>query len=149
MQVSVLRLSELTGLDRQTIRKRISPILRGTRCEKVDSEKALPLIFGAEQVFRFDAEKARLTHHQANLAALEEADRRENLIPAAAVKAHWADLSAGIRSKLIKLPPRLAEAVQGHDTTQAAQRAAMQIVREALTDISRSGSKEAPPGQPG
>ena len=147
MQVSIARLSQLTGLHKDTIRKRVGSLLRGTRCEKVDSEKALPLIFGAEQVFRFDAEKGRLTHHQANLAALEEADRRENLIPADAVRERWAGLSAGIRSKLVKLPPRLAEAVQGRDTTQAAQRAAMQIVREALTDISRSGSKEAPPPQ--
>lgn len=149
MQVSISRLSQLTGLHRDTIKKRIGPILHGTRCEKVDSHKALRLIYGAGDALNLDAEKARLTHHQANIAALAEADKRENLIPADAVRERWRAMSASIRARLLKLPPRLAEAVTGHDTTQAAERAAMQIVREALTEISRSGSEETPPGNPG
>ena len=64
-------------------------------------------------VYDYDLERARLTHHQANSAMLEEQAKRGALIPAEQVKNTWADLVASARSKLLALPSRLASACTG------------------------------------
>ena len=55
-------------------------------------------------VYDYDAERARLTHHQANIASLDEAKRRGELIPAEDVAREWADMVGRCRSKLLALP---------------------------------------------
>lgn len=140
MLVSVTKLSELTGISRDTIRKRCGALLtEGVRAQEIESSDALPLIYNADSDFDYDSEKARLTHHQANIAGLEEEIRKKNLIPADAVQSHWESMIGNMRGKLLNLPGRLASKVIGADTMQDAEREAMLLVREALEEVSHCG----------
>lgn len=140
MLVSVTKLAELTGISRDTIRKRCGPLLsEGVRGQDIESSEALRLIFNVDSDFDYDTEKARLTHHQANIASLEEEIKRKNLLPADVVQTHWESLAANTRGKLLNIPGRLANSVMGTETVQEAERAAMELIREALEELSGNG----------
>lgn len=89
--------------------------------------------------YDLNAEKARLTFHQANISALEEEIKRRNVIPADAVQEHWETLVGNARAKLLNLPGRLAVTVNGASTIQDAERAARELIYEALQELSGSG----------
>lgn len=91
------------------------------------------------EAYDLNAEKARLTFHQANISALEEEIKRRNVIPADAVQAHWETLVGNARAKLLNLPGRLAVTVNGASTIQDAERAARELIYEALQELSGSG----------
>lgn len=140
MLVTIHRLAELTGIHRETIRKRCSHLIpENKRSPEVESTQALPLIYGVDNDYDYDTEKARLTHHQANIASLEEEIKRKNLLPADVVQSHWESLAANTRGKLLNIPGRLANSVMGTETVQEAERAAMELVREALEELSGNG----------
>lgn len=90
-------------------------------------------------VYDFNAEKARLTHHQANISELEEETKKGNLIPAEIVKQHWESKAANTRAKLLNLPGRLAVSVVGANTIQDAEKTARQLITEALNELSGNG----------
>jgi hypothetical protein len=75
----------------------------------------------------------------AEMAELDLAKQRGELIPADAVQEHWTGMIATMRQIMLALPSRLAAVVPGCETQQEAEREAMQLVREALTAISKSG----------
>lgn len=85
------------------------------------------------------AEKARLTFHQANIAALEEEIKRKNVIPADTVQHHWENQAANVRAKLLNLPGRLAVTVTGSATIQDAEREARTLIHEALQELADNG----------
>lgn len=140
MLVTIHRLAELTGIHRETIRKRCSTLIpEGKRSVEVESTQALAMIYGVDNDYDYDTEKARLTHHQANIASLEEEIKRKNLLPADVVQTHWCNLAANMRNKLLALPSRLAAVTMGCQTIQESERAAMMLVRECLEEISQGG----------
>lgn len=104
--------------------------------EKIISELG---ISSTGEVFDYNAEKARLTYHQANISALDEETKRKTLIPAEVVKEHWESMAANTRAKLLNLPGRLAVAVTGSDTLQDAEKAARELIHEALNELSGNG----------
>jgi len=53
-------------------------------------------------------ERARLVHHQANLAALEEETRRSKLIPADEINSEWAEMTSIMRAKITPIPKQVA-----------------------------------------
>ena len=53
-------------------------------------------------------ERARLVHHQANLAALEEESRRSKLIPADEINSEWAEMTSIMRAKITPIPKQVA-----------------------------------------
>lgn len=89
--------------------------------------------------YDLNAEKARLTYHQANISALEEEIRRKNVIPADVVQSHWENQAANVRAKLLNLPGRLAVKVTGASTLQDAEREARELVYEALQELAENG----------
>lgn len=91
------------------------------------------------EIYDGDAEKARLTFHQANIAALDEETKRKSLIPADVVKEHWQTLAANTRSKLLSLPGRLAVSVSGTSTLQDAEKSARDLIYEALNELAGDG----------
>jgi hypothetical protein len=140
MLVTAVRLSELTGVHRDTIVKRCGSLFKdGVRSQEVESSVALKMIYGVDTDYDYDTEKARLTHHQANIASLEEEVKRKNLLPADVVQSHWEQMVANMRAKLLNLPGRLSSVVLGVETVQDAEREAMKLVRESLEEISGSG----------
>lgn len=60
------------------------------------------------QCFDLDAERARLTYHQANIASLDEQVKEGRLIPTEIVKTAWADLVMAFRSKILSIPTKAA-----------------------------------------
>ena len=85
-------------------------------------------------VYDYDMERARLTHHQANSAALDEQTKQGKLIPADLVRSAWSDLVASARAKLLALPSRLASACSGKGAEEI-EGEARGIVTEALAEL--------------
>lgn len=87
------------------------------------------------QAHNLEHERARLTHHQANLAAMDEDVKRGELIPADVVKDRWCTLAANVRAKLLNLPGRGAVAVAGLSTVQEIEKELRTLVYEALREL--------------
>jgi phage terminase Nu1 subunit (DNA packaging protein) len=92
------------------------------------------------EVYDYDAERARLTFHQANTASLEEARKKGELIPFEDVKTHWENLAANTRAKLLNLPGRLATALNEQSTVQERERVARELIYEALNELAGDGT---------
>ncbi|HAG75160.1 MAG TPA: hypothetical protein DCL53_06840 [Thauera sp.] len=84
------------------------------------------------------AERARLAHHQANIAALDESRKRGELIPADQVKEKWLSMIGAARSRLLALPTRIASTCVGHGEIEI-EREARALVHEALSELARGG----------
>lgn len=82
------------------------------------------------------AERARLAHHQANIAALDEDVKRKTLIPADQVKSKWQDMKASARARLLALPTRVAASCVGREEVEI-ERMARDIVNQALDEMAR------------
>lgn len=93
--------------------------------------------------YDYDAERARLTHHQANNAALDEEVKKGQLVPVELVRQHWQGLLASARAKLIALPVRVASSCSGRDSTEL-ETEARRIVYEAMEELA-SGKDGVPP----
>lgn len=82
------------------------------------------------------AERARLAHHQANIAELQEAATRKTLIPADQVRAKWQDMTAAARARLLALPTRIASSCAGKEPADI-EREARALVYQALEELAR------------
>lgn len=98
-------------------------------------EQAAGRIGGGEGVHDLTEERARLAHHQANLAAMDEEVKRKNLIPVEVVTAEWCNQAANIRAKLLNLPGRGAVAVAGMGTVQEIEKELRTLVYDALREL--------------
>ncbi|QXP89116.1 hypothetical protein [Methylococcus capsulatus] len=87
------------------------------------------------QSYDLEAERARLAHHQANLASMEEQTQRAELIPADVVKERWCTLAANVRAKLLNLPGRGAVKVAGLESVQEIEKELRALVYEALSEL--------------
>lgn len=94
-------------------------------------------------VYDYDAERSRLTHHQANIAALDEEVKRGRLIPVEEVRQYWQGLLASARARLIGLPVRLASSCSGRGSTEL-ETEARRIVYESMDELA-SGNDGVPP----
>ena len=96
------------------------------------------------RVFDYDAERARLTHHQANAAAQEDQRKRGELIPADQVAQYWGDIVSNARSRLLSLPSRIAGVCARKDqsTIEAEARA---IIHEVMAELAAAGNDGRPP----
>ena len=131
-------LGELTGIDRRTIKRKISHLKyeKDGRSHFYNSEEALPVIYSRDSgIYNTDQERARLTHHQANIAALDEKIKEKTLIPAEVVADRWQQIFANIRARLLSLPSSMAAtcANQGRDDIEEK---ASDLIRQALSELS-------------
>jgi phage terminase Nu1 subunit (DNA packaging protein) len=90
-------------------------------------------------------ERARLAHHQANIAAMAEADKRQNLIPADVVTAEWCNQAANVRDKLDAFPAPAAAAVAGLGSVADIERELRRLVYQTLRELAGQ-SDDAEPG---
>ena len=60
------------------------------------------------EFYDYEMERARLTHHQANIAALDEQVKEGRLIPAEVVQGAWDDFVAAFRAKTLSIPTKAA-----------------------------------------
>ncbi len=82
------------------------------------------------------AEKARLTREQADRAARINRREEGELLPAEMVEREWTDILAGIRSALLAVPARVAQAHPGH---AAIITTLDQELRAVLADLADDG----------
>ena len=87
----------------------------------------------------YNQARARREAALAQLAEIELATKRGELIPADQVEQAWSGIISVVRTILLGLPSRIAGGVAGAATTQEISAAAMTVVREALYEIAASG----------
>ena len=137
---SISRLSELSGFDRRTIRKRLADLtpIREGRALLYETQDALPLLYsyGAEgDEFDLTEQRARLAFHQANNERLKEEERTGRLIPADAVEQAWLDHVTAARAVLLALPTKLAPIVMSASTIREVEDFARDEIFRALDSL--------------
>lgn len=131
-------LAELTGFDRRTIKTRLAdlesePGPKGAMLYR--TAEALPRLYDRDgSVYDTDKERARLLHHQANIAALDESVKAKQLLPADLVLSRWQDIAATVRARLLSIPSSLA-AVCAEQPAPEVERKAAALVRQALEEL--------------
>ena len=90
-------------------------------------------------VYDFNAERARLTHHQANVEGLKEQQLRGDLIPRELVATYWQSIVASVRARLLALPGKIAHVALAAKTLSEVDKAARVQVYEALAELGSDG----------
>ena len=98
-------------------------------------EKAAGRSGGGE--YDLTEERARLAHHQANIAALDEKVKDKTLIPADVVVSRWQDILTNVRAKMLSIPTQLA-ATCADSPRKTVETKATQLVKTALDELSES-----------
>jgi len=83
-------------------------------------------------------ERARLVHHQANLAALEEETRRSKLIPADEINSEWAEMTSMMRVKITPIPKQVAAVGCGITDYNEMEALVKKLVNDALNELAIS-----------
>ena len=81
-------------------------------------------------------ERARLTHHQANIAELDEQVQRGDLIPADVVERVWSDMVASFRAKVLSIPTKAAHQFISLTSISEIQDALKEHHNDALLELS-------------
>ena len=141
---SVSRISDLTGLDRRTIKARIDflvPIVEG-RSHLYETREVLPVLYGQDDgvIYDLTEERARLAHHQANNEALKERAARGELIPAEMVIKHGAAMVAAVRAKILAAHNKIRNRFA--DLSPGAIDEMQNILTEALAELAADGIPE-------
>jgi len=131
-------LGELTGIDRRTIKRKIAHLKykKDGRSHFYNSEEALPIIYSRDSgVYDSDQERARLTHHQANIASLDEQIKEKSLIPSDVVLDRWQMILANVRARLLSIPTSIAVSCENASREDVEEKAS-ELVRQALDELS-------------
>lgn len=88
------------------------------------------------RVHDYEAERARLTHHQANKTALEEEVLKGNLLKAELVDRVWGDMISAFRAKMLSLPTKTAATLVNEPDIAVIETILREQVYEALTELS-------------
>lgn len=87
------------------------------------------------RVYNYDAERARLTHHQANKTALEEQVLQGSLITAEEVESVWSSMIGAFRARMLSVPGRAAQGVIATADISEAEQIIRDLVYEALSEL--------------
>jgi phage terminase Nu1 subunit (DNA packaging protein) len=85
------------------------------------------------------AERARLSHHQANIEGLKELERRGELVSAHAVALTWQNLIGAARAKLIGMPAKLAPVLLGAIDLHDIEGKLREEIYDALDELAGNG----------
>ena len=94
------------------------------------------------QVFDLDAERSRLTHHQANKTALEEKTLKGELIPAEEVFSKWEKMVSGFRAKMLSMPTKTSHLLVNVQEFDEIESILKSHIYEALKELSNEGTDE-------
>ncbi|MDA8142097.1 MAG: hypothetical protein M0036_25900 [Desulfobacteraceae bacterium] len=141
MEITKNLLSELTGLDRRTIKKRLDglqPIGRKGLADAFDSSEALKRIYApmAAAACGLDprAEKARLDKLRGDHQALVNAEKAKVLAPVSVTAKIIADIAVNTRAKVLGIPSKIAAILPAElraDVFKDCER----LVKEILSDL--------------
>ena len=105
-------------------------------CIKWYTEREISKIVGSDGQYKLEAERARLTHHQANKTALEESALKGSLLDADEVKERWSGAVMRMRAKLLALPQKLATKAIAATSVKAIEQEAKKEIFAALEELS-------------
>jgi hypothetical protein len=149
MQTSITTLSNWTGYDRRTIKKRLEGLPfqdEGTGGHFYDSTSALRRIYLGNPDEQSDldpqAEKAKLDRARRHLAEIDLEIKRREVIPVDTVSEQWEKIGTAIRQKLLALPGRLVTVTYGAATQQEAEREAKKLIHETLAELASNGKPQ-------
>ena len=95
------------------------------------------------QVYNFEAEKARLTHEQAEKVAMENMVRRGQLLEADRVAALWATIITNAKQRFLAIPSKVAPLVLGAKTAPEIQERIEAQINEVLSELSSADAAPA------
>jgi phage terminase Nu1 subunit (DNA packaging protein) len=139
MQCSINQLSELTGRDRRTIKRRIEALPTDDQ-GRYDSTQALPLLYGSKGELDPSQERAKLDQARRELAELEFSKRRGALIEEGTVFRVVESAATACREHLLTIPGRMADSLAAEANARSIEATLNQEIRSALeriTDVSR------------
>lgn len=84
----------------------------------------------------YEAERARLTHHQANKVALEEEVLSGKLIPSDIVEQVQCDMVSAFRTRILSIPTKTAHSLIGVSDLNEAKEILKRNLYEALNELS-------------
>lgn len=147
-QLTVTQLSELTGVSEKTALKRlraraIQPVREDGRALYFAPQAALPVVLQVGEGLNPAAEKARLDRAKAELAELELAKRRRELLEAAEVERSWSGLVLTWKERIRGLPAVATVRVPGFSKAMA--RLMLGLLDETLTELADGGSADERP----
>ena len=140
---SIRSLSQLTGRNRETISRK----LEGLACKPgpkngklYNAKEALPLIFdvdrGEQSAINPLKEKALLDEARRKLLELELAQKRGELLSSDGLQTELEDVFSSIRSKLLNLPPKLAQRLSGRKLPgKEIEKESKELIEEALLGL--------------
>ncbi len=137
MRLSLSELKNLTGLDHRRIAQSLSDLAHETgpkNAKLYESTDALPLLYMGDYL---DAQKerARLTHHQANIASLEERERRGELVNRDSVVLEVSESIANAKAKLLNIPSKVCTIAAAMDDAVEIRGVIESAVYEAITEL--------------
>lgn len=143
MQTSLSGLHEMTGMTRETVKRRLDAAglvaMPGPHKSALyDTAAALAAIYQQPANNQAALAAAKIANLEADtrLKELREARERGELIPAPIVERVWSGMTGACRAHLLGLPYRLAVAAVAVDGMAAVEAAARNLIFEALQNIS-------------
>ena len=153
--VNKTELSEIIGVSQRTLttwQKNGMPIaVDGTRGTEnlYDTEEIIQWMIHRElqrrisdhggdeaELYDYEMERARLTHHQANIASLDEQVKEGKLIPSEIVETAWVDFVAAFRAKTLSIPTKAAHHFITLSDLNQIQDCLKEHLNEALSELS-------------
>lgn len=138
MQISINELSVHTGFSYRTIKKRLAglkPEIKGY-AHLYRAEDAMPLLY-APETNALEHEKARLTHHQANMAAIREREARSRVMPTDVVVAMCQEIAEQARERLSAVVGEVASKLP--DLPHAVLNDLERLIGDALAELPPDG----------
>ena len=137
--MNVTELTEAVGLDRANVIRRlkdkIKPIMKG-KAKIYDSVIALPILLmgskgqDGENLYNYNAEKARATHHEANIKSMNEDLLSGETVKTEEVQEVWSLMTSNWKAKMLSLPSNVV--MELARTKEKAE--IMKILKESIND---------------
>ncbi len=89
-----------------------------------------------EEGYDSEAERARLLHHQANLAAIKEEEERGNLARVDDVARIWGEETTTFRNRMLQLPGRVVSLIIGETDERKVKETLQDEIEQALEVLS-------------
>jgi phage terminase Nu1 subunit (DNA packaging protein) len=138
--ITIAELAIQTSLHVRTVARLLgdaglTPIGKNGRAIHYDSEKALKAIFRSG-----DSSKERLEAAKAELAEIELAERRGELLSRSNVIELWQRGISAFRARMLAIPSKIAGQFAPPGKLQQAEEALTQAIHEALAEVAGDGT---------
>lgn len=147
---SISALSEETGLDRRTVKKRLTHVEPAKQDDKgavYHGRDAFPALFGASgaDVSTIDESEARLKAAQADIEELKRDKLREESIEIESAYRLWEGICGAVRQKMDALPAKTESRLRPNMKSAEVRKLLENEIDEILTDLAKPVDYFKPP----